>query len=426
MITSFDKIDRIFGELNLPGDKSISHRSVMFASMAQGKSTIKNLSNGEDVKSTVRCFRDLGIEINYKENHVEVIGKGFKGFKKPKDDLDCGNSGTTVRLISGILSAQNFSTKLIGDESLSKRPMKRVIEPLSLMDTKIDSQNGFLPLTINPVENITPVNYELQVASAQVKSALLLCGLHSDESSFISESKITRDHTERMLQLPVKFENGKKIIETSKRFYPTANEYFVPSDISTAAFFIIMTLISDNSELIIKNVSLNPSRTGIIEILQKMNGKIEILNKQISSGEEYGDLLVKSSKLENIEIPSELIPNIIDEIPILSIAGIFAEGKFRISDAEELRVKESDRINAMIANLNKLGIEVNEFQDGYEFQNENSDFAKTVFESFDDHRIAMAFAVFSMVNKNGGEVENFDCAKISNPNFVQQINSIKK
>jgi 3-phosphoshikimate 1-carboxyvinyltransferase len=426
MITKFEKINKINGELYLPGDKSISHRSVMFASMAEGKSIIRNLSFGEDVKSTSRCFKELGVEINHFENHTEVIGKGFKGFTKPKSELDCGNSGTTVRLISGILSPQNFESILIGDESLSKRPMKRVIEPLSLMGVSINSNNGFLPLEINPVECIKPISYELQVASAQVKSALLLCGLHSEETSFIIEAKETRDHTERMLGLPVKLENGKRIIESSKKYYPQAKEYFVPSDISTAAFFMILTLLSKDSELLIKNVSLNPSRTGIITILQKMNGNIEIVNRQSSSGEDYGDLFIKSSNLVNIEIPSEIIPNIIDEIPILAIAGIFAEGKFKISEADELRVKESDRIKSMVYNLQLLGINVKETTDGFEFENNRTDFETKAFESFDDHRIAMAFAVFSLLNKNGGEVNNFDCAKISNPNFMAQLNSIIK
>lgn len=426
MITKFEKINKINGELYLPGDKSISHRSVMFASMAEGKSIIKNLSFGEDVKSTSRCFKELGVEINHFENHTEVIGKGFKGFKKPKGELDCGNSGTTVRLISSILSPQNFESMLIGDESLSKRPMKRVIEPLSLMGVSINSNNGFLPLEINPVECIKPISYELQVASAQVKSALLLCGLHSEEPSFIIEAKETRDHTERILGLPVKVENGKRIIESSKKYYPQAKEYFVPSDISTAAFFMILTLLSKDSELLIKNVSLNPSRTGIITVLQKMSGNIEIVNRQSSSGEDYGDLLIKSSNLVNIEIPSEIIPNIIDEIPILAIAGIFAEGKFKISEADELRVKESDRIKSMVYNLQLLGINVKETTDGFEFENNRTDFETKAFESFDDHRIAMAFAVFSLLNKNGGEVNNFDCAKISNPNFISQLNSIIK
>ena len=424
MITDFHKIEKVNGTLNLPGDKSISHRSVMFASMAKGKSIIKNLSNGEDVKSTQKCFKQLGTEITQQKDHVEVTGKGFKGFMEPKAELDCGNSGTTVRLISGILSPQEFSTTLIGDASLSKRPMSRIIEPLSLMGAKINSANGYLPLVIKPSENLIPLSYELKVASAQVKSAMLLCGLHSDAPSFIAESKETRDHTERMLGLPTRFENGKKIIETSKQYYPEAKEYFVPSDISTAAFFMVLALLSKNSELIIKNVSLNSSRIGIIEVLKKMNGSIEVLNQKTSSGEDFGDLLIKSSQLINSEIPLHLIPNIIDEIPILAVAGIFAEGKFNISAAEELRVKESDRINSMVFNLSKLGIAVEEKQDGFEFELTDHTFPKVTFDSFDDHRIAMAFAVLSMLNENGGSIENFDCARISNPNFVNQINSI--
>lgn len=421
MIQEFNKIGKVEGELDLPGDKSISHRAVMFASMAKGTSKIHNLSNGEDVKSTQKCFKELGVEINTNENFVEITGKGFKGFKKPTKPLDAGNSGTTTRLISGILAAQNFESTIIGDEYLSKRPMKRVITPLTLMGGKISSTENFtLPMTIHPAEKLTPINYELPIASAQVKSAVLLAGLHCDVPTTVIEKIPSRDHTERMLGLKVEQTSEGRIVYSSKENYPEPKEYFVPSDISTAAFFIILTLLTKNPSLTIKNVSLNETRTGIIYILKKMGAKIETKNYRTIAGEPLGDLIIYSSKLKNINIPGEIIPNIIDEIPILSIAGIFAEGSFTINNAGELRGKETDRIKAICQNLKLLGLTVEEYEDGFSFNGEIEN-DSPVFESFGDHRIAMAFGILSLLLQGGGKVNNFECVSISNPNFINQI-----
>ena len=424
MIQEFNMINKVEGELDLPGDKSISHRSVMFAAMAKGTSRIFNLSNGEDVRSTQNCFRELGVAINAKENFVEVTGNGFKGFRKPNKPLDAGNSGTTTRLISGILAAQNFETIIIGDESLSKRPMKRIISPLSEMGAKISAADKFtLPMTIHPAEKLSSINYELPMASAQVKSAVLLAGLHCDDPTTVIEKIPSRDHTERMLGLKVEQTVKGRTIYSSKKDYPEQKEYVVPSDISTAAFFIVLTLLSKNSSLIIKNVSLNETRTGIISVLKKMGAKIEIQNEKIIAGEPLGDLIVFSSDLKNIKIEEEIIPNIIDEIPILTIAGIFAEGNFSVRNTSELRGKETDRIKAACNNLKLLGLTVEEYEDGYSFEGKIKNQIPE-FESFGDHRIAMAFGILSLLLHDGGKVNNFECVSISNPNFINQINKI--
>lgn len=424
MIKRFKKVNRIDGELSLPGDKSISHRAVIFSSMAAGKSIITNLSQAQDVISTMVIMHKLGASILTKDRKIIIGGMGYKGFKVPASNLDCGNSGTSARLIAGLLAAQDFNSTLIGDESLSKRPMKRVVDPLMKMGTEFQSNEKLtLPVTIIPKSNINCIDYEMPVASAQVKSSILIAGLHCDEVTTVIEKEQTRDHTEKMLGLPVKVTEGKIISSSSKKYYPEANEYFVPGDISTSAFHIILTLLTPNSELIIKNVSLNTTRTGFIEVLKQMGANISFEDIKTSSNEEYGNVNVKSSSLKNIEIDSQIIPNIIDEIPILTIAGLFADGDFVIENAKELRVKESDRIKSISTNLKHLGLNVEESEDGFivsgSIKNSNP-----VFESFDDHRIAMAFSVLCMLLDNGGEVNGFECVNISNPQFENQINKI--
>ncbi len=426
MIQEFSKINKVEGELNLPGDKSISHRAVMFSAMAKGTSRIYNLSNGEDVKSTQACFKKLGIETKTVKDFVEVTGKGFKGFHKPESFLDAGNSGTTTRLISGILAAQNFESVITGDESLSKRPMKRIITPLTAMGARITaSENNTLPLKIFPGENLHAIKYELPMASAQVKSAILLAGLHCDEETSVIERNPSRDHTERMLGLKIEKSGSGKISYSSRKDYPDTKEYFVPSDISTAAFFIVLTLLSRNSLLRIKNVSLNESRTGILHVLIEMGGSIERESERKAAGEPLGDLIIRGSELNNIIIPEEIIPNIIDEIPILSIAGIFADGNFTIRNASELRGKETDRINAICSNLKRLSLDVEEYEDGFSFGGKIKN-SNPVFDSFGDHRIAMAFGILSMQLHSGGKINNFDCVSISNPDFIRQIQNITR
>ncbi|MCH7826398.1 MAG: 3-phosphoshikimate 1-carboxyvinyltransferase [Bacteroidetes bacterium] len=423
MIESFDKIKKIDGELTFPGDKSISHRALMISAMAEGGSVISNISNGEDVKSTRKCLSQLGTEILEVEGKVKVKGLGFKKFAAPTEELFAGNSGTTVRLLGGILAAQNFQSVITGDNSLSQRPMKRIIEPLTQMGGDISSNDFKLPLIIKPSIKFKPIIYKLPVASAQVKSAVLFAGLHCEDETKIIETIPSRNHTEKMLNLKTEDTEEGKIIYVSKTDYPKSSDFFVPSDISTAAYFIVLTLLAPNSSLLIKNISLNESRLGFINHLKKMGAKIDFENVNKDTIEPYGDLIVKSSSLKNVGISKEDIPNLIDEIPILSIAGLFAEGEFNLTNASELRHKESDRIKAVAYNLRRLKIDVDEKPDGFVFD-DNLKVNTANFESFGDHRIAMSFAILSMLMKDGGSVEGFDCVKISNPNFVEQVKVI--
>ena len=423
MIQSFNKIKKVKGELSFSGDKSISHRALLISSLADGKSKINNLSDSDDVKATIRCLQDLGTEIDSTGEEVIVNGKGFKGYQKPLNPLFAGNSGTTARLLAGILSAQNFESVIEGDDSLSFRPMNRIIEPLTLMGCNIKSKDGKLPLKIYPTANLKPISFQLPVASAQVKSAILLAGLHLENESLVVELNQTRNHTENLLNLRVKKEEDKIISSVSKGNYPDTKEYFIPGDISSAMYFVVLTLLSSKSELLIKNVSLNPTRIEGINLLKRMGGKIQIDIKGESNREFYGDLLVKSSALINIKINPEIIPLIIDEIPILAVAGIFAKGAFEISGASELRVKESDRIKSLVSNLILLGLEVEEFTDGFKISGELKKAIKP-FYSFGDHRIVMAFAILSSLLEDGGKVEGFESVAISNPGFLDQLKSI--
>jgi 3-phosphoshikimate 1-carboxyvinyltransferase len=426
MVQEFEKISTVRGELELPGDKSISHRAVMFSSMAKGKSRILNLSNSEDVKSTKECFEDIGVEFNETEEGLIVRGRGAGNFTAPFKPLYAGNSGTTARLMSGFLLAQNFNSVITGDSSLSQRPMKRVITPLAAMGGSITcSDNDTLPISIKPVEKINAIEYNLPIPSAQIKSAVLIAGLHSNDNTSVIEKVQTRNHTEKMLGLKVEKTERGIISYSSREKYPIAKEFFIPSDISTAAFFVVLTLLSKNSSLLIKNVSLNETRTGYIEVLKQMGADITVEKPEEKAGEEYGDLLVKYSNLTNVEIPNKIIPNIIDEIPILAVAGIFADGNFEIRNASELHKKESDRIKAICENLKLLKLNVDEFEDGFHVSG-NPNNVKPEFQSYGDHRIAMAFGILSMLLPTGGRVNGFECVKISNPEFLQQVEKIVK
>jgi len=424
MIQSFNRINQVTGTLSFLGDKSISHRALLISSLANGKSYIKNLSDSDDVKSTINCLMELGIEVVLNNDEAIVFGRGFRGYLKPMNPLNAGNSGTTARLLAGILSVQKFESILIGDESLSSRPMRRVIEPLTQMGSKIKSNDeGRLPLQILPAENLWAINYNMPVASAQVKSAILFAGLHLEDETIVIESMQTRNHTENLIDLRVVKEDEKIISTVSKNNYPEAKEYFIPGDISSAMFFIVLALLTKNSELVIKDVSLNPTRIECLSLLKRMGGNIQIEKKGISNNEVYGNLFVKSSDLSNVKIDNEIIQLIIDEIPILSVAGIIADGVFELRGAAELRVKESDRIKAICTNLLKLGLEIEEFDDGFRVSGLIKKHSEP-FDSFGDHRIAMAFAILSSLFDEGGSVEGFECASISNPNFLKQLQAI--
>ena len=424
MIQSFKKIKRINGSLKFQGDKSISHRALLISSLADGKSIINNLSEGDDVNSTINCLKVLGIEVDLKKNDCTIKGKGFKGYEKSSEALYAGNSGTTARLLSGILAAQNFDSVIKGDNSLSLRPMKRIIEPLVQMGAIIKSENeNRLPLRIFPSEKLKSINYSMPVASAQVKSAILLAGLHLDEQTSVIETKLTRNHTENLLGLNVVKENDKIVSSVSLKNYPEPKEYFIPGDISSAMFFIVLALLTKNSELIIKEISLNPSRIECLNILKKMGGNIQIEKTGVSNNEIFGDVVVKSSDLKNVKISKEVVPLIIDEIPILTIAGIFAEGVFELRNASELRVKESDRIKSICKNLLKTDLIVEEFNDGFRIDGALRK-VTGLFESYNDHRIAMAFAILSSLIGEGAKVNGFECVSVSNPEFLKQLYSI--
>lgn len=424
MIQEISKIKSAKGVLKLPGDKSISHRAVMFASMAEGESYVRNYLNSADLNSTIDCFRNLGCKITKDVDNLKIDGTGFKGFTKPLQELDAGNSGTTTRLISGILAAQNFKSTIVGDKSLSLRPMMRIVEPLTKMGAVLKpTKNGTLPMEIFPSDKLHNIEYDMNIASAQVKSSILLAGLHLEQETVVIEHSKTRNHTETLLGLRVEEEGNIRKIFVSKKDYPKAQEYIVPSDISTAAFFIVLALIAPESKIKLKNVLLNETRNGILKILKEMNASITIENDGEINGEKSGDLIISSSSLANIGISEEMIPNIIDEIPILSVAGIFAKGKFVVRNANELRFKESDRISAMCTNYKKLGLECTEFEDGFEVQGgvKNSN---VLIESFDDHRIAMAFAILGMLVDVNLKINNFECVSISNPEFLNQLKVI--
>lgn len=424
MIHKFNKIKSVKGEIDLPGDKSISHRALIFSAMAEGKSTIINISDGMDVKSTVNCLRQLGVDITIQNNTAQVNGVGFKKFKPPANLLDCGNSGTTARLLSGLLAVQNFQSTLTGDESLSKRPMKRVIEPLKMMGADISSGSDYtLPITINASKKLKSISYELPVPSAQVKSAILIAGLHNEAETKVIESVLTRDHTEKMLGLDVYREETKIISKSSIKNYPSSKNYFVPGDISSASFLIVLAILSKNSELLIKDVSLNPTRNAVLSQIVRMGAKIEFTDMKQCNNEPYGNIIISSSELHNVDFKEDIIPSLIDEIPILAVAGAFADGTFEIRNCKELRFKESDRIQALCHNFRIAGLIVNEYDDGFSISGKvaNTEF---LFNSFGDHRIAMSFAVFSMLNEKGGSVEGFESVAISNPHFLSQISQV--
>lgn len=419
---------RLKGNLTLNGDKSMSHRAAMFSSISKGETKIENFSSSVDCSSTLACFQQLGIEVKREDSTVYVKGKGKRGLQKSNEKLDCGNSGTTMRLISGILAGQNFDSILIGDESLSSRPMKRIIEPLSLMNAEINSIENHAPLHIfgkNPLQAIT---YEPSVASAQIKSCVLLAGLFADGTTTVIERTPTRDHTERMLRhFGVNVDVHDEKISVSGDAELTANNFLVPSDISSAAFFLVAASCLEDSELLIKNVGLNPTRNAIIQVLQQFGADIEVLSEVENCNEPIGDLLVRGKKnltpkVDSNIVRGEIIANLIDEIPILAIFGTQLENGLEIRDAKELRVKESDRISAVVENLRKMNAKVEEFEDG--FRVEKSDLQGANLESFHDHRISMAFTIASLFAQGETKINNAECASVSFPEFFDKLKEI--
>ncbi len=422
----FTRSNGLHGEVTIPGDKSISHRSVMFGSIAKGETEITNFLQGADCLSTISCFRAMGIEIENDGNRVLVHGKGLHGLTKPNHVLDCGNSGTTTRLISGILSAQNFDVTMTGDASIQKRPMKRIMDPLSLMGADIRSinGNGCAPLAISG-RLLHGIHYQSPVASAQVKSAILLAGLYADGETRVTEPYVSRNHSELMLShfgADVHTEDTTAVIRPVKELYGQKIE--VPGDISSAAFFLAAGLLIPDSEILIRNVGINPTRDGILRICKDMGADITLLNEK-TSGEPTADLLVRSSRLHGTVIGGSVIPTLIDELPMIAAMACFAEGETIIKDASELKVKESNRIAVMVENLSAMGADVEETEDGMIIRGGKS-LHGAVIDSHLDHRIAMTFAITGCMAEGKTEILGAECVNISYPGFYDDLKRLSK
>ncbi|MGL5717454.1 MAG: 3-phosphoshikimate 1-carboxyvinyltransferase [Paraclostridium sp.] len=417
------------GSFELIGDKSISHRAVMFSSIAQGKTRISNFLMGQDCLSTIECFRKMGVDISIDKNDVIVKGVGLRGLKTPKDILDVGNSGTTIRLISGILAGNDFESVLVGDESIAKRPMKRVTDPLRDMGCKIEGRDdgNYTPIKIYG-GSLNGIDYKMPVSSAQVKSALILASLYANSNSIIREKSRSRNHTEIMLNsfgANIAVDGLNIHVKPIDELY-SQEEINVVGDISSAAFIIAGASIVPNSEVIIKNVGLNETRIGILEILEKMNGNFEIINKRISNGELVGDLVIKyANELVGTTIDSDLIPRLIDEIPIIAIMASQAEGQTIIKDAKELKVKESNRIKAIVDNLKKMGADIDELEDGMIIKGKTK-LKGSYIETFNDHRIAMAFSIASLISEGNVKLDNKYCIDVSFPGYFDTLNMLLK
>lgn len=413
------------GTLSIPGDKSISHRSIMLGSLAEGTTKIYNFLMGDDCLSTIQCFRHLGIHIEVNHDCILVHGKGLHGLSAPSCILDCGNSGTTTRLISGILAGQSFISTLTGDASIQKRPMKRIITPLRQMQATVQGkEDNFCPLTLYPSQ-LEGISYSSPVASAQVKSCILLAGLYATTPTTVCEPTLSRDHTERMLSaFGATLERHERCVTIYPNPQLKAQEIVVPGDISSAAFFMVAGLIIPNSKLILKNVGINPTRRGILDALLKMGGSITCFNEKEVSGEPVCDMLVESSNLHGITIEGDIIPTMIDEIPALAVAALFATGTTTIKDASELRVKESNRIDTMCHELQKMGAHIQPLEDGMIIEG-NATLHGAQVESYDDHRIAMSLSIAALKASTPSEILNSECIRISYPQFFEHLKSIQ-
>lgn len=409
---------KLSGSMQVPGDKSMSHRSVIFGALAEGTTHVSGLLEGEDVLATIAAFRAMGVNIEGPdEGRLVIHGAGLHGLQKPQHDLDMGNSGTAMRLLSGLLSGQSFATRLIGDESLSVRPMRRIVDPLSEMGAKISTaEGGTPPLQIEPTDSLHAINYQMPMASAQVKSCLLLAGLYAEGKTCVTEPAPTRDHTERMLRgfgYPVTSDGARICLEPGFRL--AATDMMVPGDISSAAFFIVGATIAKDSRVEIKNVGINPTRTGILFILKQMGADIELKNERTIGGEPVADLVVQSAPLHGIHIDEKHVPLAIDEFPAILVAAACASGETVLSKAEELRVKESDRIAVMARGLAKIGIDVIETPDGMRVQ--GGQIQGGAVDSHGDHRISMAFAMAALQSNAEIQIDDCDNVATSFPDF---------
>ena len=423
------QINSLSGEVTCPGDKSISQRILIISFLLNSRIEIKGFLEAEDPNSTLMALNGIGAFIQ-KDDGLIYSNKRDEYFKSPTKDLNLGNSGTGMRLILGLISGLGINATLVGDQSLTNRPMSRVIDPLTAMGVEIESNDGMAPIKILGGNICNNFEYEMPIASAQVKSCLILAALASNKTISISEPKTTRDHTERMIEYfkgDIKYGNdeNKGLIKLNNKNLIPRESYDIVGDFSSASFIIVAALISPESEVIIKNVGLNPTRNGLLKVLALMGADIEIKNVKNICNEESGDILVRSSNLNGVDIPEDIIPNIIDEIPILSIAAAFAEGTTNINNAAELRVKESDRINAIAEGLKKLNINHEVFDDGLSITGTNGfvDTSEKI-NSFDDHRIAMSFLIAGIRSKNGVRVKNCKNIETSFPHFKDIMNSL--
>lgn len=422
----FARSTPLWGEVTVPGDKSISHRAVMFGSLASGTTEVTNFLRGADCLSTIHAFREMGIEIEEKGDALLIHGKGLHGLNAPSQILDMGNSGTTTRLLSGILAGQRFESVLTGDASIQKRPMGRVITPLSRMGAKIESVNGndCAPLRIigSPLKGI---HYTTPVKSAQVKSAILLAGLYADSPTSVTEEALTRNHTELMLNY---FGAHISTVGTTATIEPepvlTGQKVEVPGDISSAAYFIAAALIIPDSQVLIRNVGINATRDGILRVAHEMGADITLLNKRKENAEPVADLLVKSGPLKAVTLGGDLIPTLIDEIPIIAVMACFAEGTTIIKDAQELKVKESNRIDTVVSNLQAMGAHIEATEDGMIIEGGHP-LHGALIDSHLDHRIAMSFAVAGLSADGETEIQDAECVKISYPNFYEDLQSLQ-
>lgn len=423
----FTKINHLNGEVTIPGDKSISHRAIMLGALADGTTKVSNFLQGADCLSTIDCFRKMDVSIENNIDTVLIKGNGLHGLKEPDSILDVGNSGTTTRLMSGILAAQNFSVTVNGDASIQKRPMKRIITPLSLMGADIISLNGTdcapLKITGKPLKGI---HYTSPVASAQVKSAILLAGLYADGETSVTEPYVSRNHTELMFDsfgVSVKTSGTTATVAPAEKL--NAQEIIVPGDISSAAFFIVAGLIVPNSEIVIKNVGINPTRDGILRVCKDMGASITYENVKEGNGEPTADLVVRTSELHGTTVGGEIIPTLIDEIPAIAILACFANGTTVIKDAQELKVKESNRIDVMVENLSKMGASITATDDGMIIEG-GKPLHGAIIDSKLDHRIAMSFAIAGLMADGETEITGAECVEISYPTFYKDLEELSR
>ena len=413
------------GNITIPGDKSISHRSIMLSSLGNTPVEITNFLKGADCLSTIACMRAMGVKIEEYNDKILVTGNGLTGLAEPNNILDAGNSGTTLRLLLGLLSAQKFLTTFTGDDSLRRRPMGRVIKPLKMMGANIvgRNQNNNLPITIIPsAEKLRGITYKMPVASAQVKSAIILAGLYAEDVTTIIEPYPSRDHTEKMLSAfgakIDKFNNEIKVYPTNNLIAPDKIE--VPGDISSAAYWIVLATILKGSDVTIKNVGINETRTGIIDVLRSMGAEIDLVNERVSGGELFADIHVVNSELRGTTFGGEMIPRLIDEIPVIAVAAAFAEGDTIIKDVGELRVKETDRLKAIVDEYNKIAAGAFEANADSLIIHGNRNFNFAECKTYDDHRMAMSLTIFGAA-ANGVSLDNDDCVKISYPDFYDKF-----